>query len=434
MKSEWGKKVHDLVKAGKGLEAYNVWGSAVMARQDPLKAQAQTVARPVWQRITAAAEKYNEPGRFTAIIGFEWSTAPNGNNLHRNVLFRDGKDKADQIIPLSSYDTEDPEDLWKWMADYEQKTGGRLLAIPHNGNLSNGLMFDDVTLTTKKPIDRDYAERRQRWEPVYETTQMKGDGETHPSLSPSDEFANFERWDKGSFGPELKTPAMLPREYTREALKRGLAYEQQLGVNPFKFGLIGSTDSHTALSTAQENNFFGKVAMLEPSGDPIRFDEVIAGRFPPGRDPKTQLTARETSASGLAAVWSRANTREALWDAMARKEVYATTGTRIARARVRRVRLRRQRSRRQRFRGERLREGRPHGRRSQGRARWESAGVPGARASRRGRRQPRSHSDDQRVARRCRSDTRDTSTTSRGPGTESRGVMENFRRSGTPST
>ena len=329
LKSEWGKKVHDLVKAGKGLEAYNVWGAAMMARQDPLKAQGQTIARPVWQRITAAAEKYNEPGRFTAIIGFEWSAGPNGNNLHRNILFRDGKDKADQIIPLSYYDTDDPEELWNWMADYENKTGGRLLAIPHNGNLSNGLMFDDVTLTTKKPLDRDYAERRQRWEPLYETTQMKGDGETHPSLSPSDEFANFERWDKGSFGPELKTPAMLPREYTREALKRGLAYEQQLGVNPFKFGLIGSTDSHTGLSTAQENNFFGKVAFLEPSADPIRFDEVMIGRFPAGRDRKNQHLARETSASGLAAVWSRANTREALWDAMARKEVYATTGTRI---------------------------------------------------------------------------------------------------------
>jgi hypothetical protein len=242
---------------------------------------------------------------------------------------------------LSYYDTADPEQLWTWMADYEHKTGGRALAIPHNGNLSNGLMFDDVTLTTRKPLDRSYAEQRQRWEPLYETTQMKGDGETHPSLSPSDEFANFERWDKGSFGPELKTPAMLPREYTREALKRGLAYEQSLGVNPFKFGLIGSTDSHTGLSTAQENNFFGKVAFLEPSADPIRFDEVMIGRFPAGRDRKNQHLARETSVSGLAAIWSRANTREALWDAMARKEVYATTGTRILVASLVRFRRRR---------------------------------------------------------------------------------------------
>jgi hypothetical protein len=248
------------------------------------------------------------------------------NNLHRNVVFRDGKDRADQIVPISQYDSEDPEDLWKWMADYEQKTGGRLLAIPHNGNLSNGLMFDDITLMTKKSIDRDYAERRMKWEPVYEVTQIKGDGETHPGLSPTDEFANFERWDRGSFGPEPKTKAMLPREYAREALKRGLAYEVKLGANPFKFGVIGSTDAHTSLATTQEDNFFGKVVMLEPTADPVRFEEVIIGRLAPKGN---QIYARESSASGLAAVWSRENTREALWDAMARKEVYATTGTRL---------------------------------------------------------------------------------------------------------
>jgi hypothetical protein len=332
LKSEWGKKVHDLAKSGtiegQGA-AFNMWIGAMQELKDPFKGQEETMARPAWKRITAAAEKFNEPGRFTAIIGFEWTSGPDGNNLHRNVLFRDGKDKADQIIPLSFYDTGDPEDLWKWMADFEKKTGGKLLAIAHNGNLSNGLMFDDVTLTTKKPLDRDYAERRMRWEPIYETTQPKGDGETHPALSRNDEFANFERWDKGSFGPVLKTPDMLRREYTREALKRGLAYETKLGANPFKFGLIGSTDAHTGLVTTTEDNFFGKVAVLEPSADPIRFDEVIVGRVPAGRTRANQHLARETSASGLAAVWARDNTREALWDAMARKEVYATTGTRL---------------------------------------------------------------------------------------------------------
>ena len=332
LKSEWGKKVHDLAKTGtiegQGA-AFNMWLAAMQELKDPFKGQEKTMAEPAWKRITAAAEKYNEPGRFTAIIGFEWTSGPDGNNLHRNVLFRDGKDKADQIIPLSYYDTGDPEDLWKWMAAYEEKTGGRMLAIPHNGNLSNGLMFDDVTLTTKKPLDRDYAERRMRWEPIYETTQPKGDGETHPALSRNDEFANFERWDKGSFGPVLKTPDMLPREYTRETLKRGLAYEAKLGVNPFKFGLVGSTDMHTGLVTTTEDNYFGKVAVLEPSADPIRFDEVIVGRVPAGRARDNQHLARETSASGLAAVWARDNTREALWDAMARKEVYATTGTRL---------------------------------------------------------------------------------------------------------
>jgi len=326
LKSEWGRKMYDLVKAGKGLEAFNEWSKRLNERDDPFKGN-DVVTRRMWEQETAAAEKYNEPGRFTAFIGFEWTSTPGGNNLHRNVIFRGGKEQADKIIPISQYDTVDPEVLWQWMSDAEKKTGTRLLAIPHNGNLSMGLMFDDVTLTTKKPIDRDYAERRMRWEPLYETTQMKGDGETHPALSPNDEFANFERWDKSSFGTEVHTPAMLPREYTREAFRRGLKYEQQLGANPFKFGIVGSTDSHTSLSTTQEDNFFGKVVPLEPSANPVRFDEVITGRLTQGTASKQY--AWETSASGLAAVWANENTREALWDAMARKEVYATTGTRL---------------------------------------------------------------------------------------------------------
>jgi len=326
LKSDWGRKVYDLVKAGKGLEAFNEWVKRLNARDDPFKGN-EAVTRKMWEQETAAAEKYNEPGRFTAFIGFEWTSTPDGNNLHRNVIFRGNKAQADKIIPISQYDTVDPEVLWQWMSDAEKKTGTRLLAIPHNGNLSMGLMFDDVTLTSKKPIDRDYAERRMRWEPLYETTQMKGDGETHPALSPNDEFANFERWDKSSFGLEIHTPAMLPREYTREAFKRGLSYEQKLGVNPFKFGIVGSTDSHTSLATTQEDNFFGKVVPLEPSANPVRYDEVITGRLI--EDKALKQYAWMTSASGLAGVWARENTREALWDAMARKEVYATSGTRL---------------------------------------------------------------------------------------------------------
>lgn len=327
LKSAWGKKVHDLVKAGKGPDAYNEWITRMNALDDPFKGN-DAIGRTAWAQVTAAAEKYNEPGRFTAFIGFEWTSMPDGNNLHRNVIFRGGKAEADKIIPISQYDTTDPEVLWQWMADVERKTGNRLLAIPHNGNMSLGLMFDDVTLISKKPIDRDYAQRRMRWEPLYEVTQMKGDGETHPALSPNDEFApNFERWDKGSFGAGVHSPAMLPREYAREAYKRGLQYEQRLGANPFKFGIVGSTDSHTSLSTTTEDNFFGKVVPLEPSAHPDRFDEVISGRFTDNK--ALQQTGWMTSASGLAAVWARDNTREALWDAMARKEVFATTGTRL---------------------------------------------------------------------------------------------------------
>lgn len=326
LENPWGKMEHDLVKSGQegGIKAYENWMEKTGKREDPLKDMPELAAE-MWQREIDAAEKYNAPGQFTAFIGYEWTSQPEGNNLHRNVIFRDGGDKARQVVPFSQYDSFDPEDLWAWMQGYEAKTGGKLLAIPHNGNLSNGLMFDDLTFTGK-PLDRDYAERRRKWEPLYEITQMKGDGESHPLLSPDDAFADFEVWDKGSFGAEPKTPDMLPREYAREAFKRGLAYEKQLGTNPFKFGVVGSTDAHTALSTAAEDNYFGKVTLLEPSADPIRFDEVIAGRpAPPGH----QMYARQIGASGIAAVWARENTREALWDAMARKEVFATTGTRM---------------------------------------------------------------------------------------------------------
>jgi len=330
LSSVWGREIHDMVKLGtrEGMGmAFNKWAKAMMIdAKDPLK-DFPEMGRTFWKRSTAAAEKYNEPGLFTAFIGFEWTSAPGGNNLHRNVIFRGGKANADKILPISTYDTQDPEKLWEWMADYERMSGEKLMAIAHNGNISNGLMFDDITLISKKPLDRDYAERRMRWEPLYEVTQMKGDGEAHPALSPNDEFADFETWDEGTFGPVSTTPDMLPREYARSAYKRGLAYEEKLGVNPFKFGLIGSTDSHTGLPTTDENNFFGKVSILEPSADPVRFEEVIIGRTNP--DPTKKIRAWRTSASGLAAVWSRENTREGLWDAMARKETYATSGTRL---------------------------------------------------------------------------------------------------------
>jgi len=325
--NEWGKMEHDLVKYGgeDGItKAYDNWLTKNSSQDDPL-AELTELKAEMWGNMTAAAEEFNDPGHFTAFIGYEWTSMPNGNNLHRNVIFRDGKDKADQVIPYSQYDSFDPEDLWKWMQKYEEKTGGKLLAIPHNGNLSNGLMFDDVTISGD-PFTEDYAQRRQLWEPLYEVTQQKGDGEAHPLLSPDDAFADFETWDLASFGTEPKTEDMLPREYAREALKRGMAYEQELGTNPFKFGMVGSTDAHTGLATTREDNYFGKVVTLEPSADPIRFEEVIAGRPAPKG---YQHYARQLSASGLAAVWARENTREALWNAMKRKEVFATTGTRL---------------------------------------------------------------------------------------------------------
>ncbi len=327
LKTEFGRKISGLVHSGKYGEAYALWGQGMSTRQDPL-AGSENLTRSIWERLTSAAEKYNEPGVFSALIGFEWTSSPGGNNLHRNVVFRDGKNLADQVIPMSNYDSTDPEDLWKWMATYEEKTGGRLLAIPHNGNLSNGLMFDDKTSSGKR-LGKDYAKERMRWEPVYEVTQIKGDGEAHPALSPNDEFADYGTWDKGSFGPEPKTPDMLPREYAREALKRGLKYEDKLGANPFKFGMIGSTDTHTSLATTQEDNFFGKATPAEPSADPARFYEKITGFLQKPDGPDISIQHYKSLAAGLAGVWARENTREAIWDALDRKEVYATTGTRM---------------------------------------------------------------------------------------------------------
>jgi len=327
LKSEWGKKAHDFVKAGKLGEAYAMWGDGVSSKKDPLSEQGALV-KTMWERLTDSAERHNQPGEFTALIGYEWTSTPGGSNLHRNIIFRDGKELTDRIVPFSVYDSEDPEDLWKWLRSYEENTGGRVLAIAHGGNLSNGLMFDKVTLTTKEPLDFDYAESRMRWEPIYEVTQMKGDGEAHPMLSSNDEFADYGTWDKGSFGG-AKEADMIPREYAREALKQGMLYEQELGFNPFKFGMIGSTDSHTSLATTTEDNFFGKITPVEPSAKPVRFEEMVTGYLP---DPKGRdYSIRHVSAlaSGLAAVWARENTRESLWDAMKRKEVYATTGTRM---------------------------------------------------------------------------------------------------------
>ena len=325
--TDFGRKISEIMAPGtieSKFAGYEFWELQSQTGEDPLAGT--NFGKSMWSMATEAAEKNNSPGLFTALIGFEWTSGPNGVNLHRNVIFRGDKDTADKIVPISTYDTEDPEKLWDWMEQSEKKAGVRLLAIPHNGNLSNGLMFDDVTFDGR-PIDEAYAKRRMRWEPVYEVTQMKGDGEAHPKLSPNDEFADFYTWDKGSFGPEPKTPGMLPKEYAREAYKRGLAYDKKLGANPFKFGMIGSTDSHTGLSTAEEDNFFGKIAALEPTADPIRFYEPLVGRFSESATDKTY--AWQTGAAGLAAVWARENTRGAIWDALARKEVYATTGTRI---------------------------------------------------------------------------------------------------------
>lgn len=287
----------------------------------PFPTNSPELSRPVWDKCVKLAEKYNEPGKFTAFIGYEWTSLVKGNNLHRVVIYRDGSDKAGRVLPYTLADSADPEDLWQALAAYEEKTGGRVLAIPHNGNLSNGLMFDVETLSGD-PINRSYAEQRQRWEPLYETTQIKGDGETHPFLSPDDEFADFETWDLGNLDmSQGKTKEMLPGEYLRAGLKRGLEFGQRLGVNPYKYGQIGGTDSHTSLPAVEEENFFGKHSGVEPSTE--RAAHVTLG----GDEGK--IYGWQMAAAGYAAVWAKENTREAIWDALKRKETYATTGTRM---------------------------------------------------------------------------------------------------------
>jgi hypothetical protein len=317
------KRWHDMMAGGQGTQAAIELIRSIGTGTTPKKLVDPQITRSVWQAYTGTAERYNEPDHFTALIGYEWTSNKSGNNLHRVVIFRDGKQKTDQIVPFSALDSEDPAMLWKFLDAYQEKTDGSVLAIPHNGNLSNGRMFALVDFDGRG-LTRAYAETRARLEPVYEVTQIKGDGETHPFLSPNDEFAGYEIWDKGNLDlTELKRPEMLQYEYARSGLKLGLKLEHELGVNPFKFGMIGSTDSHTSLATAEENNFFGKHSGAEPS--PTRALHA-AIQSPDG---KVQIMGWEMTASGYAAVWATENTRDAIFDALMRKEVYGTTGPRM---------------------------------------------------------------------------------------------------------
>lgn len=324
-----GKKWYDMIQNGKGAEAalqiITAFSHGTFPK-DIMYFPGTKGYQSAWKETIAAAEEFNQPGRFTAFIGYEWTSNTDGNNLHRNVIFRDNGDRASQVEPFivyPPYGSDNPVDLWKWMAAYEQKTGGDVLAIAHNGNLSNGLMFPIVEAFGNK-IDQEYAETRAKWEPLYETVQTKGDGETHPFLSPNDEFADFETWDKGNLdGSVAKEPDMLVHEYTRSAFKLGLKLEEELGANAYKFGLIGSSDAHTGLAAMREENFFGKTTPQEPN------PERLTATFINNKQTGVTIMDWEVSAAGYAAVWATENTREAIFDAMERKETYATTGPRM---------------------------------------------------------------------------------------------------------
>ena len=318
-----GKKWYDALTSGDDAKTFDTAMEIVASLstdEPPIKSD--KAVRDAWHAYTALADKYNDPGRFTALIGYEW-TSIGGDNLHRNVIFRGDSSVANRTVPFSQFDSKNPEDLWKHLAAFENKTGADVLAIPHNGNLSNGRMFTVETFAGK-PLTKELAALRAQYEPLIEATQIKGDGEAHPMLSPNDEFADYETWDRSNLdGTTAKTPDMLQWEYAREALKTGLRLEKELGVNPFKFGMIGSTDSHTSFSAVEEENFFGKHSGVEPEAH--RWEHIVI-RAP---DPKYTVKGWQQAASGYAGVWATENTREAIFDAMKRKETYATTGPRM---------------------------------------------------------------------------------------------------------
>ncbi|MFM5950238.1 MAG: DUF3604 domain-containing protein [Novosphingobium sp.] len=276
-----------------------------------------------WRAHIATVERYNDPGTFTAFLGFEYTLMNRGNNLHRNVIFRDGGNRVAQVLPIASNNTIVPDGLWDYLDAYEKKTGGKALTIPHNSNLSNGEMFM-LTDPSGGPMSAEYARRRAAREPLVEITQIKGDSESHPFMSPNDEFASYgdAGWELGNLDfSEKTTPDMQPGSYVREALKRGLLIQQRTGENPYKYGVIGSTDSHTSLSTADDNNFFGKHPGAEPSNTRVTRSQGL-GRH-------DERKGWNYLSSGYAAVWATANTRAAIFDAMMRKEVFGTTGPRM---------------------------------------------------------------------------------------------------------
>lgn len=322
LETEMGRRWHDMYLAGPE-EAAKIlveFGGSLRDGEDLL--DSPSYRESVWQRVTANADAYNEPGKFTAFIGYEWSSSRGGGNMHRIVIFADDAEHANQILPFSSFDNDRPYELWRFLDRYEQSTGGQALAIPHNPDVSAGLMFA-TTDSDGAEMTREYAQARSRWEPLTEVTQFKGDSETHPFVSPNDEFADYESWDRfaGFSNSRPHEDAMFAGEYARPALRRGLAIFTDVGANPFKFGMIGSTDSHTGIPSADENNFWGKFSWHEPSATRAteRFVNI----------PDLIQMEWEMAASGYAAVWARENTREEIFAALKRKETYASTGPRM---------------------------------------------------------------------------------------------------------
>ena len=324
--TEMGQTLAKAMKEG-GTAGYDAFANLTLSfanGKSPLPAaNMKELLKWSWALSAEAADRNNKPGTFTTFIGFEWTSTPKGNNLHRNVIFRDGGDKTNQVIPFTLFDSFDPVDLWHYCEEYEKKTGGRVLTIAHNPNLSCGLMFADQT-EMGKSMDVEYAQLRARFDRLAEATQCKGDSETTPQISPADQFADFERWNKCNiFGMQATTAEMLPYNYVRSAFKLGLQHEAKLGVDPFKYGLVGATDQHSSLCTTRAENYFGMAGQDEPHPDrwTMLFMKSVVS-------PDLNMYMWEALPGGMTAVWAKENTREAIWDALYRREIYATTGTR----------------------------------------------------------------------------------------------------------
>ncbi|MGD8607687.1 MAG: DUF3604 domain-containing protein [Myxococcales bacterium] len=319
-KTATGQRFMKMVSDGKNQEVFFEFITAINKNEPFQDLASEDVQRSVWADSVAITERHNDPGKFTSFIGWEWTSTPDGKNLHRVVFIPQGADTAAKFLPYSSFDSSRPEDLWAWLETTSEKTGARFVAIPHNSNISGGLMFPEVD-SDGRPITAEYARTRMRWEPVIEVTQIKGDSETDPILSPNDDFADFEPFRHAIDTEAIQSgagPAPAdPGDFARSALKRGLEIEAKVGANPYKFGMIGSTDSHTGMASTEEDNFWGKTA----------FDSTPKNTF------ATYLGIKgfgaDMSAAGLAGVWSEENTREALFEAIRRKEVYASTGPRV---------------------------------------------------------------------------------------------------------
>ena len=310
-----GRRWVAMMKAGKGPQVFEQdFGGAITRNQPIADFDTDEIKRAAWDEIVGAAEQHYEPCTFTSFIGWEWTSTPAGDNLHRVVFTPDGREAAEKFIPFSSFDSDEPEALWDWLAETSHTANTDFVAIPHNPNISGGRMFDEVD-SEGRPITAEYARMRMRWEPVVEVTKIKGDSETHPRLSPDDQFAEFERYAHtmkvGGAAAEVGEG-----DSVRSGLQRGLQIEQVTSANPYKVGMIGSTDSHTGLSSADEANFLGKFGMDATPGSKLA--------SLPG-----EMRGADMSAAGLAAVWAEENTRTAIFAAFKRKEVYATTGPRI---------------------------------------------------------------------------------------------------------